>query len=58
MLQNGQIDDRKIEKFKKEAKERGKGSQWLAYAVDLADEEKTKGITVEVGHSTFVTETK
>jgi peptide chain release factor subunit 3 len=58
MLQNGQIDDRKIEKFKKEAKERGKGNQWLAYAVDLADEEKTKGITVEVGHSTFFTETK
>ena len=58
MLQNGQIDDRMLEKCKKEAKENGKANQWLAYFVDVAEEEKSKGITVEVGHSTFLTETK
>jgi peptide chain release factor subunit 3 len=58
MVQNGLINDREIEKIKKEAKEKGKEEQWLAYAVDLGEEEKSKGITVEAGHSTFQTETK
>ena len=58
MFQNGLINDREIEKIKKEAKEKGKEKQWLAYAVDLGEEEKSKGITVEAGYSTFQTETK
>ena len=58
MLLNGQIDDRMQEKCQKEAKEKGKANQWLAYFVDVAEEEKSRGITVEVGHSTFLTKTK
>ena len=58
MVQNGQLGDREIEKIKKEAKEKGKEKQWLAYAVDLGEEEKSKGITVEAGYSAFQTETK
>ena len=47
-----------LEKCKKEAREKGKASQYLAYFVDVSEEEKSRGITVEVGHSTFNTETK
>ena len=58
MLQNGWIYEQLLENFKKEAKVNGKANQWLAYFVDIDKEEKSKGITVEVGRSTFSTETK
>ena len=58
MLENGQISDRMLEKCKKEAKDKGKANQWLAYVVDIYEEEKSKGMTVEVGRSTFSTKTK
>ena len=58
MLQNGQIDYRMLEKCKKEAEENGKAYQWLAQLVNINEEEKSRGITVEVGRSTFQTETK
>jgi translation elongation factor EF-1alpha len=61
MIQNYDFEsrDRIEKKLKKEAIERGgKESQWLAYAVDTFVEERTKGITVEGGRETFITETK
>lgn len=58
MIKLGMIDKRTIEKFKQEAKEKGRDSWWLAYVMDSSDEEKAKGKTVEVGRATFETETK
>jgi len=52
------IDKRTIDKFKQEAKEKGRDSWWLAYVMDSSDEEKAKGKTVEVGRATFETATK
>lgn len=52
------IDKRTIEKFKQEAKDKGRDSWWLAYVMDSNDEEKAKGKTVEVGRATFETKTK
>ena len=49
MYMAGVIDDRTIEKFKEEAKAKGRDSWWLAYVMDISDDEKAKGKTVEVG---------
>ena len=47
----GVVDARTIEKYKAEAKEKGRDSWWLAYVMDVSDEEKAKGKTVEVGRA-------
>jgi len=52
------VDERVIEKYKKEAKEKGRDSWWLAYCMDVGEEEKAKGKTVEVGRATFNTKGK
>ena len=58
LFQTGQIDQRTIEKFEREAKQRGRESWWLAYILDTTEEERSKGITVEVGRAFFETEHK
>ena len=58
LFHSGQIDARTIEKFEREAKARGRESWWLAYILDTTDEERSKGITVEVGRATFETPNK
>ena len=54
----GIVDTRTIEKFKKEAKDKGRDSWWLAYVMDSSDEEKAKGKTVEMGRAMIDTPTK
>ena len=54
----GVVDERVIEKYKREAKEKGRDSWWLAYVMDSSDEEKAKGKTVEVGKAYFETKSK
>jgi hypothetical protein len=54
----GVVDARTIEKYKAEAKEKGRDSWWLAYVMDVSDDEKAKGKTVEVGRAQFDTPTK
>lgn len=58
MLQMGCVDDRTIEKYKKDAKDQGRDSWWLAYCMDIGSEEQAKGKTVEVGRATFNTSKK
>lgn len=45
-----------MEKYKREAKELGRESWWLSWALDLTKEERSKGKTVEVGRGFFETE--
>ncbi|KAI0129430.1 P-loop containing nucleoside triphosphate hydrolase protein [Xylariales sp. AK1849] len=52
----GMVDERTMEKNKKEAKELGRETWYLSWALDLTKEERSKGITVEVGRSHFETE--
>jgi len=52
------VDARIIEKYKQEAKDKGRDSWWLAYCMDVSDEEKSKGKTVEMGRAQFDTKTK
>lgn len=54
----GCVDERTIAKYKQEAKEKGRDSWWLAYCMDVGEEEKAKGKTVEVGRATFSTANK
>lgn len=58
MYMMGVVDQRTIDKFKQEAKDKGRDSWWLAYVMDVSDEEKAKGKTVEVGRANFDTKTK
>jgi peptide chain release factor subunit 3 len=51
----GVVDQRTIEKFKQEAKDKGRDSWWLAYVMDSSEEEKAKGKTVEMGRAQFDT---
>lgn len=51
----GMVDERTMEKYKKEAKEAGRETWYLSWALDLTKEERAKGKTVEVGRGFFET---
>lgn len=52
----GMVDERTMEKNKREAKEMGRETWYLSWALDLTKEERAKGKTVEVGRGFFETE--
>lgn len=52
------VDKRTIEKYEREAKERNRESWFLAFIMDTNEDERAKGITVEVGRAHFETEAK
>ena len=58
MYHTGMVDKRTIEKYEREAKIRNRESWFLAYIMDTNEEERSKGITVEVGRAYFETEHK
>ncbi|XP_056856170.1 uncharacterized protein LOC130505592 [Raphanus sativus] len=45
---SGQVDDRQIQKYEKEAKDKSRESWYMAYIMDTNEEERAKGKTVEV----------
>lgn len=52
----GMVDERTMDKYKKEAKDLGRESWYLSWVMDLTKEERSKGKTVEVGRGFFETE--
>ncbi|CAI4215458.1 unnamed protein product [Parascedosporium putredinis] len=52
----GMVDERTIDKYRKEAKDLGRESWYLSWVLDLTKEERSKGKTVEVGRGYFETE--
>ena len=52
----GIVDERTMEKYKKEAKDAGRETWYLSWALDLTREERAKGKTVEVGRGFFETD--
>ncbi|KAI0242556.1 translation termination factor GTPase eRF3 [Massospora cicadina] len=54
----GMVDKRTMEKYEREAKEAGRESWYLSWALDLNSEERAKGITVECGRAYFETKTR
>ena len=54
----GMVDKRTLEKYEKEAKDAGRESWFLSWALDSTPLERSKGKTVEVGRGFFETETR
>lgn len=52
----GMVDERTMDKYKREAKDAGRATWYLSWALDLTKEERSKGKTVEVGKGFFETE--
>ncbi|KAI0055038.1 hypothetical protein BV25DRAFT_1816203, partial [Artomyces pyxidatus] len=52
---SGMVDKRTMEKYEKEAKEAGRESWYLSWALDSTPQERLKGKTVEVGRAYFET---
>ncbi|KAL2759469.1 hypothetical protein ACRALDRAFT_1047157 [Sodiomyces alcalophilus JCM 7366] len=52
----GMVDERTMDKYKRDAKEAGRETWYLSWALDLTSEERSKGKTVEVGRGYFETE--
>ena len=52
----GQIDERIIEKYQREAKVKNRESWFMAYIMDINEEEREKGKTIEIGKAFFETE--
>ncbi|KAF7355294.1 Eukaryotic polypeptide chain release factor 3 [Mycena sanguinolenta] len=51
----GMVDKRTMEKYEREAKEAGRESWYLSWALDSTPQERAKGKTVEVGRAYFET---
>jgi len=51
----GTIDKRTMEKYEREAKEAGRETWYLSWALDSTPQERSKGKTVEVGRAYFET---
>ncbi|KAI3482149.1 hypothetical protein L1887_55280 [Cichorium endivia] len=51
----GMVDKRTLEKYEREAKEAGRESWYLSWALDSTQQEREKGKTVEVGRAYFET---
>jgi peptide chain release factor subunit 3 len=49
----GMVDERTLEKYRRDAKEAGRETWYLSWALDLTNEERSKGKTVEVGRAHF-----
>lgn len=58
LLLSGRVDKRTIERYEKEAKDQHRDSWYLAYIMDLNEDERQKGITKECGAAPFETEKK
>ncbi|KAI1419349.1 P-loop containing nucleoside triphosphate hydrolase protein [Xylaria sp. FL1777] len=56
LVTTGMVDQRTLEKYKKEAKDLGRESWYLSWALDLTSEERSKGKTVETGRAYFETD--
>ena len=54
----GMVDERTMDKYKREAKEAGRETWYLSWALDLTNEERSKGKTVEVGRGFFETDSR
>ncbi|KAJ1311580.1 hypothetical protein OPQ81_010063 [Rhizoctonia solani] len=54
----GMVDKRTMEKYEREAKEAGRESWYLSWALDSTPQERSKGKTVEVGRAYFETDAR
>jgi peptide chain release factor subunit 3 len=58
LIHTGMIDEDELRKYEQEAKANDRESWMIAYVMDINEEEKEKGKTVEVGKASFETKDK
>lgn len=58
LFMTGVVDKRTMEKYERDAKEAGRESWYLSWAMDLNAEERAQGKTVECGRAAFETESR
>ena len=58
LVLTGNVDDRTMEKYEKEAKALNRESWKFAFALDTSEQERAKGKTEECGQASFTTETR
>lgn len=58
LVLTGNVDERTMEKFEKEAKALNRESWKFAFALDTSEQERQKGKTEECGQASFTTETR
>ncbi|MEF8833146.1 MAG: translation elongation factor EF-1 subunit alpha [Candidatus Thermoplasmatota archaeon] len=56
LFETGEIPDHVIEEYKSEAEEKGKGTFAYAWAMDQLEEERDRGLTIDVMHKRFDTD--
>jgi elongation factor 1-alpha len=56
LLDTGHIDQHLIDKYRKEAEAKGKGSFEFAWVMDGLKEERERGVTIDVAHKKFTSE--
>ncbi|RLI78678.1 translation elongation factor EF-1 subunit alpha [Archaeoglobales archaeon] len=56
LYEAGEIPDHIIEKFRKEAQEKGKATFEFAWVMDKLKEERERGLTIDVAHRKFETD--
>jgi len=56
LYEHGEIDQRIIDNFRKEAEEKGKATFEFAWVMDQLKEERERGVTIDVAHRKFVTD--
>ncbi|MCK4757555.1 MAG: elongation factor 1-alpha, partial [Thermoplasmata archaeon] len=53
LLDTGTIEQHVIDKYRKEAEEKGKASFEFAWVMDGLKEERERGVTIDVAHKRF-----
>ena len=56
LLDTGHIEQHLIDKYKKEAESKGKGSFEFAWVMDGLKEERERGVTIDVAHKKFTSD--
>ncbi len=56
LLEANAIEPHLVEKYKKEAEEKGKGTFYFAWVMDGLKEERERGVTIDIAHKKFETD--
>ena len=56
LYEHGEIDQRIVDQYKKEAEQKGKATFEFAWVMDRLKEERDRGLTIDVAHRKFVTD--
>ncbi|CAD6189835.1 unnamed protein product [Caenorhabditis auriculariae] len=58
LVKMGYVDDRTMHKYKQESARTGKSSFAFAWVLDETEEERARGVTMDIGRTSFETDTK